>query len=430
MTELGVRILLLLGLAILDLYAVAARYSFSHVNTVRLLSMREHQARLVQRATDLLHKVERLEASLSFLRLLCWVLEIGLLLSLLTLGADGSIRLAQWGLLALFAMLVFLFEQGVEAVIAHHPEKWALSLTDFTQFWMWVLAPVGGFAQLLKHGRGEAVQSQSAVTQDELISLLDAGHQEGVLEPDEREMIYSIFRLNDTLAREIMVPRIYITALDANNSLVEAVDALLTSGHSRAPVYEDHIDNIIGLVYAKDLLRAWRDNAQTASLRSLLREVYFVPEAKKVDELLDEMQGREVHMALVVDEYGGIAGLVTLEDIVEEIVGEIRDEYDETEELPYQAVSAGEYLVQGRIDLDNLNNLMQTSLPRDEAETLSGFIYKSVGRVPVSGEKIVVDNLELTVEQVTGRRIRKVRVRYLPEMQLNNPEEGDEHVDD
>jgi putative hemolysin len=253
------------------------------------------------------------------------------------------------------------------------------------------------------------LENMGTVTQDELISMLDAGHQEGVVEQDEREMIYSIFRLNDTLTREIMVPRIYITALDVNVSVAEAVDAMLAAGHSRIPVYEETIDNILGLVYAKDMLRAARDGSQINSLRSLLREVYFVPEAKKVDELLEEMQARRVQMAIVVDEYGGIAGLVTMEDIVEEIVGEIRDEYDQAEEMPYQEVSAGEYIFLGRIALDDFNSVMGTHLDPGEAETLSGFIYSELGRVPESGEQFVVDDLTLTVEQVSGRRIRKVR---------------------
>jgi CBS domain containing-hemolysin-like protein len=226
-----------------------------------------------------------------------------------------------------------------------------------------------------------------------------------------------------------MVPRIYITALDVNVTLAEAADALLASGHSRIPVYTDSIDNIIGLVYAKDLLRAVHKNNQTDTVRSLLRQVYFVPEAKKVDELLEEMQARQVHMAVVVDEYGGVAGLVTMEDIVEEIVGEIRDEYDQAEELPYQAVGDEEYIFQGRIDLEEFNTLMHTHLPQDEAETLGGFVYNRIGRVPASGEQLPIDDVMLTVEQVSGRRIRKVRARRLPYPLPSDQEQPDGTVD-
>jgi putative hemolysin len=171
-------------------------------------------------------------------------------------------------------------------------------------------------------------------------------------------------------------------------------------------------DNVIGLLYAKDLLRTRLEGQNLASLRSVLRPAYFVPEAKKVDELLREMQSRSVHLALVVDEYGGIAGLVTLEDIVEEIVGEIRDEYDQGEEILYEKIGEEEYLFHGRVDLDDFNRAMNSNVPKDVADTLGGFIYSQIGRVPVGGERIDVDNLILTVEQVSGRRIRRVRAIY------------------
>jgi CBS domain containing-hemolysin-like protein len=218
-----------------------------------------------------------------------------------------------------------------------------------------------------------------------------------------------------------MVPRIYITALEADIPLKQAVDALLESGYSRVPVYDDTIDQILGLLYTKDLLNVWREASQIDSLRSLLRPAYFVPEAKKVDELLAELQAMRVHMAIVVDEYGGIAGLVTLEDIVEEIVGEIQDEYDLREELPYQELGDGRFIFLGRVGLNDFNEVMQTNLPENEAETLGGYIYSRIGRVPNAGETVRVaqepgtTDLVLTVEHVSGRRIRKVRAEMIPQ---------------
>jgi putative hemolysin len=211
-----------------------------------------------------------------------------------------------------------------------------------------------------------------------------------------------------------MIPRIDILALDVQTRLPIAVDTLLSSGFSRVPIYEETVDNVVGVLYTKDLLKVWREGSEISSLKSLLRPAYFVPEAKKVDELLAEMQSRRVHMAVVVDEYGGVAGVVTLEDIVEEIVGEIQDEYDQAEELPYQQGAEGEYIFQGRVDLDDFNEVMGSLLPSDEADTIGGFIYNRVGRVPNAGESIQIDNLLLNVEQVTGRRIRKVRAYWLP----------------
>jgi CBS domain containing-hemolysin-like protein len=240
-------------------------------------------------------------------------------------------------------------------------------------------------------------------------------------------MIYSIFDLGDTLAREIMIPRMDILALEVSTSFTEAVDALLNSGYTRVPVYEETIDRIVGLLYAKDLLRVWRQGSQLESMRELIRPAYFVPEAKKVDELLKEMQSRRIHMAVVVDEYGGVAGLVTLEDVVEEIFGEIQDEFDQGEELPYRELPGGEFIFQGRVDLDDFNEVMDSQLPKEEADTLGGFIYSQVGRVPSSGEQVQVGGVVLTVEQVTGRRILTVRARREPPPSEDHAEVA--HVD-
>jgi CBS domain containing-hemolysin-like protein len=255
----------------------------------------------------------------------------------------------------------------------------------------------------------DASRSISPPTDDELKSWVENGQSNGALEKDERRMIYSIFQFADTLAREIMVPRISMFSLDVTTPVVKAIEMIGQSGHSRVPVYEDTVDNIIGLVYAKDMLRYTSCNEMPESLRTLLRPAYFVPEAKKADELLTEMQNRHVHMAIVVDEYGGVAGLVTLEDITEEIIGEIQDEYDQMEELPYQVIQPGEGIFLGSIDLDDFNEIMGTHLEKESADTLGGFIYSQMGRVPAGGDKMKVGDLELTVEHVIGRRIHKVR---------------------
>ncbi len=190
------------------------------------------------------------------------------------------------------------------------------------------------------------------VTEDELKTLVDAGQEEGVFEQGERQMIYSVFALGDTLAREIMVPRTDMLALDVKTPLPEAVDALLRAGHSRVPVYEETVDHTLGCYMPKTCCAPGGKTELPASIGELLRPAYFIPEAKKVDELLAEMQSQRIHMAIVVDEYGGVAGLVTLEDIVEEVLGEIQDEYDQGEEAPYQKLADGSYLFLGRVDLD------------------------------------------------------------------------------
>jgi CBS domain containing-hemolysin-like protein len=311
--------------------------------------------------------------------------------------------------------------------VARQPENWAIRLSILARLLMFVLAPLLALPLFIARRANPVQESQGSVTETELMTLVEAGQEEGVLEQGERRMIVSIFKLGDTLAREIMVPRIDLLALDVDTPLTEAVDAFLKSGFSRVPIFRETVDNILGLLYTKDLLRIWREGNQIDSLKDLLRRAYFVPEAKKVDELLAEMQAQRIHMAIVVDEYGGVAGLVTLEDIVEEIVGEIHDEYDQTEETLYQKVDDGEYVFLGRIDLDDFNEIMESTLPREEADTLAGFMYSRIGRVPVGGENVQVEDLELTVEQVSGRRIRKVRAQRISTASRNGEKEN--HVD-
>jgi putative hemolysin len=321
-----------------------------------------------------------------------------------------------WGsaLFALVALLVAWLEWVINERAAVNAERWSTRLAPFARVMMAPIYPLMVLTLRFSPSVVGADHRIDPVIEEELKNIVESGQQDVHLEQDERKMIYSIFRLGDTLAREIMIPRIDVLALDVEKPLTQAVDTLLSTGFSRVPVYEETIDNILGVVYTKDLLRVWREGNQISSLRALIRPAYFVPEAKKVDELLAEMQASRVHMAVVVDEYGGVSGVVTLEDIVEEIVGEIQDEYDQAEELPYQKISDDEYIFQGRVDVDDFNEVMGSYLPRDEADTIGGFIYNRFGQVPNAGEKIEVDNLLLTVEQVTGRRIRKVRATWLP----------------
>jgi putative hemolysin len=251
------------------------------------------------------------------------------------------------------------------------------------------------------------------VIEEEIKTLVDAGEEEGFIEEEEKEMIYSIFEFGDTLAREVMVPRIDMVAVEVNASIMDALEMVIQAGHSRIPVYEETIDNIVGMLYAKDLLQYWRNDTPSLKLRNVLRSVYYIPETKKVDELLQELQQRKVHIAIVVDEYGGTAGLVTIEDILEEIVGEIQDEYD-SEEAFMEVVSDDEIIFNARMDLDDVNHIMGLGLPTDISDTLGGLVYSSLGRVPVVGDNMRIQNVEITVLSVMRRQIKKVKVVRLP----------------
>jgi CBS domain containing-hemolysin-like protein len=286
-----------------------------------------------------------------------------------------------------------------------------------------VFSPIAALMMMVLGSSENLQQRLGPVTEEEIRTWVNSEQEEGGLEKDEREMIYSIFQFGETLCREIMVPRIDINGLDVQSTVQEAINEFIKSGHSRVPVYEETIDEIIGLLYAKDLLRTDLTEKEKTGIRPFLRKAYFIPESKNVDELLREMQAQGVHMAIVVDEYGGTAGLVTLEDIVEEIVGEIRDEYDQGEELEFQQVSADEVIFSGRIDLDDVYDILGVDLTEDMADTLGGYIYGQIGRVPLGGEQIKVDGWLLTVSQVSGRRIRQVMAKrvghHMEEKQLN-----------
>lgn len=409
---------------IVDFLVTSTQAAFFQTHLTRLVSQRDEQEKGVTRVLGLLHAQRHLKVSLQIMQTILHFLIAGLLIVLLTAYLAPSTSWLAWsGIIVLAASILLGMEQIIEALVYRAPEKWAIRLAQFAKAITVLLSPITTLFLSLHHQ--EEVVREGTVTEDALKSLVDAGQEEGVLEQGEREMIYSIFQLGDTLTREIMVPRIYITALDVSLPLPQAVEALLASGHSRVPVYEETIDHVVGLLYAKDLLSLWLNGDQSGALRGATRPAYFVPEAKKVDELLDEMQARHIHMAIVIDEYGGVAGLVTLEDIVEEIIGEVRDEYDQLEESPYQELGEGETIFLGRVDLDDFNELMGTNLLKDEADTIGGFMYNRIGRVPESGESLQVDDMELIVEQVSGRRIRKIRARRIIPLPRTEGEQDD-----
>ncbi len=251
------------------------------------------------------------------------------------------------------------------------------------------------------------------LSEDGLRFLLNVSDEEAIIEDEEKEMIASIFEFSDKLVREVMVPRIDVRAVSCEAPMVEALEIILKAGHSRIPVYRDSIDNIQGILYAKDLLKYLRDGRTDTPISRITRPAYFIPESKKVDELLQELQQRKVHMAVVVDEYGGTAGLVTIEDLLEEIVGEIQDEYD-AEEPTVEAVNSYEYLFDARVPIDEVNKLLGVELPDEGGDTLGGFIYSQLGKVPALGDRVEYENITIEVLSVNGRRIKQVRAVVIP----------------
>jgi putative hemolysin len=276
---------------------------------------------------------------------------------------------------------------------------------------------VGASNIIIRPFGGKPRRGMPIVTEEEIKTMVDAGEEGGTIEEDEKDMIYSIFEFGDTLAREVMVSRVDIVAIEAATPVLDAIELITQHNHSRIPIYQANIDNIIGILYAKDLLKVLREKGREAAnqiqLSALVRPASFTPETKKVDELLEEMQKKRVHMAIVIDEYGGTAGLVTIEDILEEIVGEIQDEYDQAEEPMTQTINEMEWVIDARANLDDINELLQADMPADETDTLGGFVYSQLGKVPLPGDEVHFENLVLKVMNIAGRRIGKIRVQKL-----------------
>jgi len=249
------------------------------------------------------------------------------------------------------------------------------------------------------------------VTEEEIQSLIAEGEQEGVINREEHDMIDAVLDLNDTRVREILVPRTEVVALEHETRLSDVLGTIIAAGHSRIPVFKGDLDHIVGILYAKDLLRLWGEDPEEINLERLCRKAYFIPETKTLADLLKEFKTRQVHMAVAVDEYGGTSGIVTIEDILEEIVGEIQDEYDPTETPAMTPMEDGSIVFDARSHIEDVEDELGIELPRGEYDTLGGFFSHLLGHVPLKGEKGRYGPLVFTVEEGDARRVLTIRVQ-------------------
>ncbi|HZZ66206.1 MAG TPA: hemolysin family protein [Candidatus Baltobacteraceae bacterium] len=295
-------------------------------------------------------------------------------------------------------------------------ERWALRLAPAMQRMAWLLTPLVMFFQwmtnVLLRPFGIRHAHQLFVTEEDIRTLVNVGAEQKVLEEQEREMIHSVIEFGDTIVREVMTPRPNIVAVSVEDSPQRALDMVIAEGYSKLPVYQDSKDDIIGVVHDRELLIALANGSlSSTSLRSMMRPVEHVPENKKIAELLREMQRNKFTLAIVVDEYGGTAGLVTMEDLLEEIVGEIRDEHDEGEEEPVRILDEHEAVIDAGVNIEDVNAKLGTHLPHEEFETIGGFTVGLFGRLPNEGEEVeATDHTRLRVERMRGRRIVAVRI--------------------
>lgn len=299
-----------------------------------------------------------------------------------------------------------------------HAEKLALSNIRFIRTFMTLMTPVIFIINLFCRGilrllRVDPNAKNSAMTEDELRTIVNVGHEDGIIESEEKEMIYNVFDLGDARAKDVMVPRVHVTFADVNSTYKELIEIFKEDKFTRLPVYEDTTDNVIGTINMKDLLLF--ESRDTFSVRDILREAYFTYEYKSISELLVEMRDASFNIAVVLDEYGETAGLITLEDILEEIVGEIHDEYDAEEEDFFRQISENEYIVEGSMSLDDVNDRLGLELESDDYDSLGGFIIENLDRLPELGDEVQTGNgMKLVVESLDKNRVESVHL-YLPE---------------
>jgi putative hemolysin len=334
----------------------------------------------------------------------------------------------------LLALFTIVFAELVPKTLAlANAERVAIALSLPIEFLARALSPLiallTGITSAIAKLFGANVTNEAQITAEELRLIVERGGEQGILEAEEEQMINAVIELGSRRVHEVMVPRIAMATIQATATFDEAIETIVEHGHSRIPVYDESVDEILGILYAKDLLPFLREAAgPRPELRSLLRTPVYIPESMTIDDLLHEFQRRKVHIAIVLDEYGGTAGLVTIEDLLEEIVGEIQDEYD-VEEPMVVRLSEDEARLDGRASVDELEELFDAHLgleDEDEYDTIGGLIYHRIGGVPTPGDRVEVNGLTLTVETTDGRRVGKVLVvRRRDEGNPSADEDGD-----
>jgi CBS domain containing-hemolysin-like protein len=381
-------------------------------------------------APTLLRLVERIERVLP---VVLFALELCTLVAATLVGVVAAHAFGGVGVVVATAFeVVVIFvvaELAPKTWAVQHTERAALRSAPFIRILVafkplgWLTRALIAVSNAILPGKG--IRAGPYTSDEMLRAIADEAAREDVIETEERTLIHSIIDFGDTVVRDVMVPRPDMVAVESHARIVDVIDIIIPAGFSRIPVYGQGIDDIVGIVYAKDLMRAERETRMEEPVSTIMREAQFTPESKRVSELMREMQAGKFHMAIVVDEFGGTAGLVTLEDLIEELVGEITDEYD-VEEVPPERLPDGTVVVNARMPVDEVNELLDGSeLPEgDEWDTVGGLLYSLLGHVPVEGETAVVDGHRLVAERVQGRRIGRVRICPLGEGGLPNHNGG------
>jgi putative hemolysin len=413
--ELAWRITALAVLLVIAAFLSAAEISLVSVNRFRIRSLREDGNR---RAGKLCRLMDHPNRFLSTILMLTLLVQVGASSIATGLALSFGLPVAAAVATGVMTFLIFIFsEMAPKTYATNNTEKVAMAVAPIVNALSVVFYPLVRLLILISNGvirilGGKTIKEGPFVTEGDIKALVSAAEEQDVIEAEEKKLIHSIFEFGDTLVREVMIPRTDMVMLDEEANLEESLEMILSSGFSRIPVFSGDFDHIAGVLYAKDLLPYLKRGESDVRPKDFLREAYFVPETKRVSELLTELRTLTIHMAIVLDEYGGTSGLVTIEDLLEEIVGEIFDEYDSALEL-YESLGDGKYSFDARISIDDLNELLDTKLPAHEWDTLGGLMYNLMGKIPKQGEAVEFEGMRLTAQKVVGRRIYMVLLEVL-----------------
>ncbi len=425
-------ILIVVGLTLLAGIFVAAEIALVSLRRSRVAQLVDENRRGAARVRRLIADPARFLAVIQIAITFIGFLSSAVAAVALTSGLAELIARVEWLkgsaeaiALVTVTVLVSLFsivigELVPKALALAYPDRTSLLLAGPVDVLGRLLAPVvavlTGLTRMIVRPFGADVTKEAQITAEELKLIVERGGEEGVLEAEEEQMIHAVIELGESRVHEVMVPRIAIVGLDADVDLETAVDRIIEGGHSRLPVWEGSVDRVLGILYAKDLLPFLKKaSGERPTVRSLLRPPVFVPESMSIDDLLHEFQRRKVHLAIVGDEYGGTAGLVTIEDLLEEIVGEIQDEYDEEEEMVVR-LDDDSVRMDGRASVDEISDtwdgidLDELLEDRDEYDTIGGLVFHRIGGVPKAGDVVELKGVTITVESTDGRRVSKVLV--------------------
>jgi putative hemolysin len=412
---------------ILLAFTSAVDAALSAISRHRLSLLKEDLSRRAQLVVQLLSDPYRFKAAVLLLNAAAMIAATVFTLKLVRSASTAW----QLGALALLLLLIVIFSVALpKALVVRNPSSAANTLAGPMTLITRLLWPLIWLINLLTNPivrllSGQATPQLPLVTEEELLLLVNVSEEEGLIEPDEREMIEGIFSFGDTVVSEVMIPRVDIAAIDEATNCDEALDVAIANGHSRIPVYRETIDHIVGVLYVKDLLPGLRAGRHDEPVASLMRPPFYIPETMQVDMLLKDLQTRKVHLAIAVDEYGGTAGLVTIEDLLEQIVGDIQDEYD-VEEPSIQFIAEGELVADARVPIDDINDLTGLQLTSEESDRIGGMVYERLGRVPKVGDEVnLADGVTITVLSIEGLRPRQLRIVYPPQGEngMSAPEE-------